>query len=66
MRGRAASEECPKSFVTPESVEMLEKFLGWKFAGGGSLAELAAKEADAFIALEGEWRSEAEAASGAG
>ncbi|MGA3206184.1 MAG: hypothetical protein ABSF12_27140 [Bryobacteraceae bacterium] len=47
MRGRVSSEECPKSLVTPSSVEMLEKFL-------------AAKEADAFLILEGEWRAEAE------
>ena len=60
MRGRVSSEECPKSLVTPGSVEMLEKFLGWKFAGGGSLEGMAAKEADAFLILEGEWRAEAE------
>ena len=61
MRGRVSSEECPKSLVTPASVELLEKFFGWKFAGGGSLDELPAKEADAFLILEGEWRGEAEA-----
>ena len=62
VRGRVSSEECPKSLVTPASVELLEKFYGWKFAGGGSLAELRAKEADAFLILEGEWRGEAEGA----
>ena len=61
-RGRVSSEECPKSLVTPGSVELLEKFLGWKFAGGGSLNEVPAKEADAFLILEGEWRAEVEAA----
>ena len=61
-RGRVSSEECPKSLVTPASVELLEKFYGWKFAGGGSLAELRAKEADAFLILEGEWRGEVETA----
>jgi hypothetical protein len=60
------SEECPKSLVTPESVELLEKFLGWKFGGGGSLDELRAKEADAFLILEGEWRAEVEAARSSG
>jgi len=55
-----SSEECPKSLVTPASVELLEKFFGWKFAGGGSVMELPAKEADAFLILEGEWRAEAE------
>ena len=61
-RGRVSSEECPKSLVTPGSVELLEKFLGWKFAGGGSLNEVPAKDADAFLILEGEWRAEVEAA----
>jgi hypothetical protein len=56
-----SSEECPKSLVTPASVELLEKFYGWKFAGGGSLAELPAKDADAFLILESEWRGEVEA-----
>jgi hypothetical protein len=62
MRGRVWSEECPKSLVTPGSVELLERFLGWKFSGGGPLEEIAAKEADAFLILEGELRAEAEAA----
>jgi hypothetical protein len=62
VRGRASSEECPKSLVTPASVEFLEKFCGWKFGGGGSFEELKAREADAFLILEGELRAEAEAA----
>jgi hypothetical protein len=57
-RARVSSEECPKSLVTLESVGLLEKFFAWKFAGGGSLMEMAAKEADAFLILEGEWRAE--------
>jgi hypothetical protein len=61
VRGRVSSEECPKSLVTPGSVELLEKFYGWKFAGGGSLDRMAAKEADAFVILDGEWRAEVEA-----
>jgi hypothetical protein len=62
VRGRVSSEECPKSLVTPASVELLEKFFGWKFSGGTSLEGMAAKEADAFLILEGEWRAETEAA----
>lgn len=60
MRGRVSTEECPKSLVTPASVELLERFFGWKFGGGGSVDALAAKEADAFLILEGELRGEAE------
>jgi len=55
-RGRASAEECPKSLVTPQSVEWLEKFFAWKFAGGGRLEELTARDADAFVTLEKEWR----------
>lgn len=60
-RGRVSAEECPKSLVTPASVELLEKYYGWKFAGGGPLTEMAAKQADAFLILEGEWRAENDA-----
>jgi len=54
-RGPAATEECPKSLVTAESIELLEKFFaskvwGWK--------EPTAREADAFLALERELRAE--------
>ena len=38
-RGRVATEECPKSLVTPASLEWIEKFLTWKFAGGGALED---------------------------
>ena len=58
MRGRVSAEECPKSLVTPASVELLEKYFGWKFAGGGPVVDLPAKDADAFLILEGEWREE--------
>ena len=54
-RGRASTEECPKSLVTAESIELLERFFsaktwGWK--------EPTAREADAFVALEQELRME--------
>jgi len=65
-RGHVSSEECPKSLVTPGSVELLEKFFAWKFGGGGLLNDLAAKEGDAFLILEGEWRAEVEASRSAG
>jgi hypothetical protein len=55
-RGRASADECPKSLVTPQSMEWLEKFFVWKFAGGGRLDELAARDAEAFMTLEKEWR----------
>jgi len=55
-RGRAAAEECPKSLVTPGSTEMVERFFAAKVAGAG---EMTAREADAFVILEQEWRVEA-------
>ena len=74
-RGRVAAEECPKSLVTPQSLEWIEKFFTWKFAGGGSdevarnpqranaarrglcaFDEMPARDADAFLILEREWR----------
>ena len=55
-RGRAWSEECPKSLVAPRSTELVERFVMWKAAGGGDLIAREAKEADAFLTLEKEWR----------
>ena len=54
-RGTAATEECPKSLMTAESIELLERFFaartwGWR--------DPTAREADAFLALEQELRAE--------
>jgi hypothetical protein len=46
----------PKSLITPESIERLERFLAWRFAGGGGLMDLPAKDGDAFLVLEEERR----------
>jgi hypothetical protein len=54
MRGRAASDECPTSAVTPLSLEWLEKFYVWRFAGDRGLLGLAARDAEAFLTLEQE------------
>lgn len=56
MRDAVSTEECPKSLVTPQSTEWIEKFFAWKFSGGGGLMELPARDADAFLTLEKEWR----------
>jgi hypothetical protein len=50
------AEECPASLVTPQSREWVEGFFVSKWWGGGSMAELPAKQADAFLMLEKEWR----------
>lgn len=49
-------EECPTSAIRPESVEWVERFFVWKLAGGGDLMPLRAREADAYVTLEKEWR----------
>jgi hypothetical protein len=56
VRARVSAEECPTSLVTPQSLEWLEKFHVWKFAGGRELDRLPAKDVDAFVTLEKEWR----------
>ena len=42
--------------MTPKSAELVERFIVWKLGGGGDLAAREAKQADAFLALEKEWR----------
>ena len=56
VKGRAGVQECPKSFVTAASVELVEQFFVWKASGAGGWGELTARQADAFEALEVEWR----------
>ena len=55
-RGRAATEECPRSWVTPESIGWVEWFFASKSFGRVELVALPAKEADAMLTLEKEWR----------
>lgn len=61
-RGRVAIHECPKSYVTPESVAFLERFSIWK-ALGGRLETLSAREVDALVTIENEWRAETDHAN---
>ncbi|MEO8100789.1 MAG: hypothetical protein ABI811_24040 [Acidobacteriota bacterium] len=51
-------DECPKSLVTAESTEFVERYFVWKASGAGGWGELQAREADAFQVLEEEWRAE--------
>jgi hypothetical protein len=54
-RGGATAEECPTSLVTPASIEFMERFFAWKTV---EKHELTAREAEAFVVLEREWRME--------
>ena len=58
VHGTTGVDECPKSFVTPSSVELVEKYFVWKASGASSWANLPAREADAFQILDEEWRTE--------
>lgn len=51
---------CPKSIITPQSLEYLERFMYWKSAGGGRLFEEDAKLADAVLLLNEQWVEEQE------
>jgi hypothetical protein len=55
-RGRTGTEECPKSLVTPQSLEWIERFFTWKFSGERAVDDMTARDADAFLILEREWR----------
>ena len=57
-RGRVMAEECPKSLVSAESIELLEKCFARKAFGSSGWPDPTAREADAFLALEAELRAE--------
>jgi hypothetical protein len=61
VKPRVGLDECPKSYVTAESAELVEKFVVWKVSGGGAWDGLRAREGDAFQVLEEEWRASTEA-----
>lgn len=58
VRGNCAVEECPRSYITPQSVAWLEGFYAWRLTGRQALDELPARWADAFLVLEGELTEE--------
>jgi hypothetical protein len=51
-RGGVALMQCPKSTITGESEALVEDFLVRRKLGGFSVAELSAREAEAFVVLE--------------
>ena len=46
--------ECPRSFIRPESLTVLEEHQLWRMGGGGDLREYPAKSVEAFTVLESE------------
>jgi len=53
-RNGAASSECPKSFVTAESMACLEQYLVRRKLGHKGVEDLSAREVEAFLILENE------------
>ena len=54
-RKRAASVECPKSFITAQSMAWVEEFLVRRRLGGREPDGMGAREVEAFLILEQEW-----------
>jgi hypothetical protein len=57
-RGQIATTSCPISYITPESVALLEEFHAWKLIGAGDMYRLPARVVEALFVLENELRSE--------
>jgi len=57
-RRRVFLDTCPRSFVSAESIGLVEAFAAWKLVGSGDFASLPARTADAFCVLENELRAE--------
>jgi hypothetical protein len=57
-RGHAAATECPKSYISAESIRWIEEFSVWKAGGITDLKKLPARTAEAFFVLEQEWGAE--------
>jgi len=51
-------DSCPTSFITPESIALLEEFHAWKLFGATDLYQLPARRVEAIFLLENELRSE--------
>jgi hypothetical protein len=57
-RKHAQSEECPKSYVTADSLAMLEEFFVRVRLGVADSMDTAARKVDAFLILRDEMESE--------
>ena len=57
-RGSVSARTCPTSYVTAESIALLEEFYAWKLCGAGNVYELPARLVEAIFVLENELRAE--------
>jgi hypothetical protein len=56
-RGGAALTTCPTSYITSESISLLEEFHAWKLFGAPDFYQLPARIVEAIFLLENELRS---------
>lgn len=57
-RGRTTLITCPTSYITAESIALLEEFHAWKLLGATSAYDLPARVVEAIFILEKELRAE--------
>ncbi|HOQ46198.1 MAG TPA: hypothetical protein PK157_12835 [Bryobacteraceae bacterium] len=57
-RGNVATEECPKSYITAESLAWVEEFQVWKRLGYPRVEEMTARQVEAMLVLEAELAEE--------
>jgi len=62
-RGQTAISSCPTSYITAESIALLEEFHAWKLIGVSDVYRLPARVVEAIFILENEVRSEKHDAS---
>jgi hypothetical protein len=59
-----ATDVCPKSFITAQSLGWIEEFLVWKRLGLSVSFDLEARQAEAFIILEEQLSLERQSGAG--
>jgi hypothetical protein len=57
-RGNVSLTTCPTSYITSESIALLEEFQVWKLLGAGNVHDWPARLVEAIFVLENELRAE--------
>ncbi|MGH9659565.1 MAG: hypothetical protein ACRD96_13540 [Bryobacteraceae bacterium] len=57
-KGRASADRCPKSVITAQSLDWIERFVVWRRLGALYPEPLGAKDIEAFLVLEQEMTTE--------
>ncbi len=53
-QGDLLLEECPKPYISADSLGIIESYLVWKKFGGSPVESRSAKEVDGFLTLDAE------------